>query len=209
MEKLAQAFSARKIPRGAVLLAPGQKIPGVYYLHSGAIRQYSISSGGNELTLHVLFPGAIFPAITLFENSESKYYYEALQSSEVRLIPTNEFEKYLKENTDILFQFAGRLLRGLDGMAKRIEATAFGDSSSRVISILLYLARHFGKENNQEIHITQKFTHQQIASLVGVTRERTSLELEKLKKKKLISYKMGVISIPNIKALEEELNQTI
>ncbi len=205
MKKLASAYPARVIPKGTILLAPGQKAQGVYYLHSGSIRQYSISPQGNELTLHLLFEGAIFPAIAMYDNSETKYYYEAFKTSKVSIVPIRDFEDYLKDNTQELFEFTGRLLKGLDGLARRIEATSFGDSYLRVISILLYLARHFGESNGKNIEIAQKLTHQQIASFVGVTRERTSLELGKLQEKKLVNYKSGIIKIPDIKKLEKEL----
>jgi CRP/FNR family transcriptional regulator, cyclic AMP receptor protein len=91
-------------------------------------------------------------------------------------------------------------------MAKRIEATAYGDSWARVISVLLYLARHFGEPDGEILLVKIKLTHQQIASFVGVTRERTSIELEKLQKSGLISYKSGVIKIPSVEKLEQELS---
>jgi CRP-like cAMP-binding protein len=199
-------YSIKSIPSGTILLAPGQKTQVVYYLKSGSIRQYSISPNGHELTLHILFPGSIFPAIALYEDSDSRYYYEALQDSEVSLIPLREYEEFLKDNPNDLYELTGRLLRGLDGMAKRIEATAYGDSWARVISVLLYLARHFGEPDGEILLVKIKLTHQQIASFVGVTRERTSIELEKLQKSGLISYKSGVIKIPSVEKLEQELS---
>ena len=89
---------------------------------------------------------------------------------------------------------------------KRVEHLVFSDAYRRVISILLYITKHFGEPTDKGILVGHRFTQQDIATLVGVTRETASLEMIKLEKKKLIKYVDHSILFENIKNLELELS---
>ena len=67
-------------------------------------------------------------------------------------------------------------------------------------------AKRFGKvEADGEITIMLPLTHQDIADIAGISRETASLAINKLEKKKIITYKKRLIAIKNIETLEEEL----
>ena len=71
--------------------------------------------------------------------------------------------------------------------------------------MLLLSASRFGSKNKSgEIEIQLTFTHQEIANLAGLTREATSLEMEKLKKKGLVVSKDRHLIIKDPKKLREE-----
>ena len=91
----------------------------------------------------------------------------------------------------------------------RIEHLVFSDAYRRVISVLLYIAKHFGKSKDSRIVIVDhRFTQQDIATLVGVARETASIELVKLEKKGLIKYVDHSMIIENIDLLSAELTST-
>jgi CRP/FNR family transcriptional regulator len=86
----------------------------------------------------------------------------------------------------------------------RIEYLGYGRAEEKIISTLLFLARHFGEQKNNEVQIQYLFTHKDIASFAGVSRETASRELEKLLKRKLIAYKKHLITIKDIHLLEAQ-----
>jgi len=88
----------------------------------------------------------------------------------------------------------------------RIEHLVFSDAYRRVISVLLYIAKHFGEESDNGIIVHHWFTQQDIATLVGVARETASNELIKLEKKGLIKHVDHSILFENIKKLNSELS---
>lgn len=102
----------------------------------------------------------------------------------------------------MLFDLTTRFAKGLNGLALRIEHLSSENVYTRVISLLLYLAAHFGSSSLVDLPLT----HQEVASLTGSTRETVSRQIERLKKKRLITYKRHTIVIKNPKKLKRELS---
>ena len=88
----------------------------------------------------------------------------------------------------------------------RVEHLVFSDAYRRVISVLLYISKHFGEKTDKGIVVHHRFTQQDIATLVGVVRETASKEMVKLEKKGLIRHINHAILFENINKLELELS---
>lgn len=95
----------------------------------------------------------------------------------------------------------GELLEDYAETLKRVEHLVFSDAYRRVISVLIYVAKHFGQKDTRGIVVHHKFTHQDIATLVGVARETASIEIAKLEKKGLIEYVDHSMLFNNVKNL--------
>jgi CRP-like cAMP-binding protein len=95
---------------------------------------------------------------------------------------------FIEANPYELLPFTKHLINGIEGLLKRIELMSFDNAQTRVFAALMYLSHHFGRTNKQEIVIESHFTHEDIAAITGLTRERVSIEMGKLKRAKLISY---------------------
>lgn len=173
-------FPTKQLAEGQSFLQPGDDISQLYYLEIGFVRQYVISADGVELTHHLYKPGSFFPLLLSLDVSESRFYFEAFTEAVVRPAPLDMVVPFLKNHPDILIDLNTRLLAGLNGLLHRLEVMSFGTAQTRVANGLLFLARHFGQAHANEILITQPFTHKNLSHFVGLTRETTSLELEKL-----------------------------
>lgn len=198
-----QQYKPLHIKEGEVLLQPGDEISHVYYLEEGHVRQYVISSEGAELTHHLYKPGSFFPLLLSLNNVENRFYIEAFTAVTLRPAPMTEVLPFLKQHPDLLIDLNHRLLAGLDGLLHRIEVMTFGSASTRVANSLLFMARHFGKEQGDELAITQPFTHKNLSHIAGLTRETTSLELEKLVQRNVIGRENNSYIIHNIAKLQQ------
>ena len=87
----------------------------------------------------------------------------------------------------------------------RMEHLVFSDAYRKVISVLLYITKHFGEKHAKGIIVNHRFTQQDIATLVGVARETASIEMVKLEKKGFIKYIDHSMLFENIKKLNSEL----
>jgi CRP/FNR family transcriptional regulator len=125
----------------------------------------------------------------------------------VRIAPANEFQTFLLSQPELLFRFSQRLLHGLNGMLLRVESLSLQNAKKRVISILLYLARHFGEQQGQQLILRPYFTHQELATFIGLARETTSIEISKLEKQGLIAYQESSFVILDPARLEAELHR--
>jgi len=198
-------FVVRNYKKGETLIRADDDPQGIFCLTKGYVRQYTISKTGFELTLHILKPLSYFPMIWAINGAPNIYFYEALTPVEVGRAPKDEVINFIKDKPAIIFELMSELLEDYAETLTRIEHLVFSDAYRRVISILLYIAKHFGEENKNGVIVRHRFTQQDIATLVGVARETASLEIAKLEKKGLVKYIEHSMIFKNISKLELEL----
>lgn len=177
---------------------------GVYYLRKGYIRVYSLSESGEELTLIILKPGDAFPLIWAINDSLNTQYCEAMTPIELLRSPREKFLEFLNDNPDILQELTSKILVRFEGLLERMDYLVFGNAYQKVASILVICAERFGKQNNKGILIKVPLTHRDIASLIGLTRETTSLEIKKLENSKIINQKGKYLVVRDINRLKDE-----
>ena len=97
-----------------------------------------------------------------------------------------------------------RMLRGLNGLMKRMEFLVFDSAYKKTILLLLYYVKNFS-DDKVKGKLLIPLTHREIAAWIGTTRETASLQIETLKKKNLIEYHRRYILIPNVETLEKEI----
>lgn len=204
-ENFYKHFKTRLYKKGETLIRADDDPQGIFYLNKGYIRQYTISNLGTELTLHILKPPSYFPMVWAINGTPNVYYFEALTPVEVGRAPRDEVVTFIKDKPDIIFGLMSELLEEYAESLKRVEHLVFSDAYRRVISVLIYIAKHFGQKNVRGVKVRHRFTHQDIATLVGVARETASLEIVKLEKKGLIEFIDHSMLFNNIKKLEREL----
>lgn len=207
LENFFSRYKIQNVKKGSILITPHTRLTQIFYLKKGFVRLFIISPQGTELTLHIFKPPAHFPMLFSLNQRPNIYHFQAMTDVKLIAAPEKDVVNFLKSDQELLFYFSKRLFAGIEGLMVRIESIIFGNAYSRVISMLLYLAKHFGKEIDGEMVIDNKFTHQDIAMLVGISREHTSIELEKLEKQKLIIIERHKIIIPDLNRLKKEKQQ--
>ncbi len=135
------------------------------------------------------------------------YYFEALTPVEVGRAPRERVVNFIQDKPTLLFALMSELLEDYAEVLTRVEHLVFSDAYRRVVSILLYIAKHFGTEQGKDgVIVHHRFTQQDIATLVGVARETAGSELVKLEKKGLIRHIGHSMLFESIKKLSAELN---
>jgi len=202
----AQFKATQQFKKSQLILGPAAEPSGIFYVKSGFVRLYLISESGKELTLNIFKPGTYFSMIWALNDVPNIYFYESLTDVLLLKAPKDEVLKHVIDNPEVLLDLTKRTLRGLDGMTRLMEALVTGTAYQQIASVLLVLARRFGKNNgsDHELTIELPLTHRIIGTLAGLSRESTSLELEKLTKDKTISQKNHLILIKDLKKLEEK-----
>jgi CRP-like cAMP-binding protein len=207
--KLEDFFSDGKIieyKKNEMILRPEDIPQGIFYLEKGFVRMSTILEDGRELTLNIFKPGTYFSMFWAIADIENAYFFQAITDVVVKRIPKEKTIPFLKENPEILFDLTKRILSGMNGLLKNMEYLLSGHAEKRIAAVLILSAKRFGiKKGGGKIEIELPLTHQDIANLSGLTRETTSLELEKLKKQKLIRYVHHKVIIQNLKKLQEKI----
>ncbi len=198
-------FTKLTYAKGEVVLRAGDPPAGVLYLKKGFVRQSFIAQNGDMLVVHVYRPGSFFPMTWVINDTPNRYYFEALTPVEILRAPREEVRRFLKQNPGETERVFSRILHGLSGVLMRMEHLVFESAYHKVVLLLLYYAKNFGE--NQTGKLSLPLTHKEIAAWIGTTRETASLQIEALKKKRLIEYSRRMIVIPNLSALEKEVDE--
>ncbi len=206
VQKFFSLYKTIEYKRGQTILYPDKTPPGSFYLKRGAIREYTVSENGVELTIHIFTAGSFFPTTWIVNGTPNRYYFETITPVILSIAPKHDTLQFLRENPDVLFDLTRRLLQGLDKLSFRIELLVFDKADKKVASILLFLSRHFGKTTGNTVYIDHLFSHREIASLAGVSRETASRELENLRKEGIITYKREIL-INDLQLLEKKLSK--
>lgn len=199
-------FTIRKYKKGEMLIRADDDPLGIFCLTKGYVRQYTISKTGFELTLHILRPISYFPMVWAVNGTPNVYFFEALTEVEVGRAPRDQVVNFIKDKPTIIFELLSELIEDYAESLTRIEHLVFSDAYRRVISVLLYISKHFGVKTDKGVMVNHRFTQQDIATLVGVARETASNEMVKLEKKGLIKYIDHSILFENIEKLNSELS---
>lgn len=187
------------------LLHPCHNIEQVYYLCSGAIRQYTLAKNGNELTITIFKPGTMLFFLQLFNqsNSENQYYYQALEPSTVQIAPFLETKTYLQAHGKLLLEFLGRMSRGLEGFSNYFRIMILGTGCEKVSALLLMLSERFGKQIKEGTLIDLALTHYDLACMIGISRETLSKIMEQLEQQRLLVHKSKKTIIINLLGLQK------
>ncbi len=175
-----------------MILYQGEVPRSVCIIKSGVVRVYSISSQGEDkmVTLHT--KGEIFPSSWIFQKSSSAlFFYEALTDCDVTFVPRSQFIDFMQGTPSNYAALLDYFTTNYAASLIRINALEQPKARDKLVHTLFYLSQRFGKKTtDNKIEITISLTHQNLASLVGITRETTAVELNILKKQKVLTYRM-------------------
>ncbi len=203
-----QQYSLLHFKKNETILSAGSDIVDIFYLKKGFVRQSLITVDGEDITLHVFKPVSFFPImLALGKKSLSKYTFSALEALDLRRAPYEKMEAFLKTEPDVLFDLATRLSQGLNGLLTKIETGTFTNAYEKVVSLLLYLSKQFGKETGSSITITLPLTHPDIASWTGLQRETVSRQIEVLQDKGILHREKNHLVIIDMHKLQKEAQQ--
>lgn len=176
----------------------------VFFIKSGYIRVFRISEEGEELTLTILKAHDFFPLTYGLGVNGYHYYLEAITSLELWKAPQEHFMRYIRNDHELFFELTNRLFVRFDGVLARMESMVFSNAYAKVATILFMCAQNFGEENGEQIIVRVPLTHKDIATMIGITRETTSLEMKKLERKGLITRQGKFLIVTNLDQLKKE-----
>lgn len=188
--------------RGDVVIRGDDEPTGVYLLKNGTVKMSSISEDGEELAVNIFKPGTFFPMGWALGEIDNAYYYQTLSSAKMVRVPKAEFVQFLKDNPEVLYDLTRRIVIGLDGLIFNIRHLLTGSASSKIAVTLYTLARRFGIKKHGHIEIGLTLTHQEISNFVGLTRETTTISINRLIKEGLILQKQRKLIVKDMEALK-------
>ncbi len=163
----------------------------------GLVKVYRESEGGREVVLAILGSGEWLGELSLLDDLPRSASATALEPADLLVVPRDAFRKHMVTYPEIalvMLRLLARRLRRTDGL---IADAAFLDATERVASILLDLGKRFGHAMGPSIEIPLHLRQQDMAAMVGVTRESLNRALVTLESEGLITYGRMRITLLN------------
>jgi CRP/FNR family cyclic AMP-dependent transcriptional regulator len=173
---LARVVSRKSYARGSQILGAGDPTDSLYILISGRIKVLMSDLDGKEVILSILGPNEFFGEMGLIDNSPRSANVVALESCELICISKADFKRCLAENFEMAMTVMRGLVKRLREADKQIGSLALMDVFGRVARLLLESAEDIDGEKV----VTRKLSKQDIARMIGASREMVSRVMKHL-----------------------------
>ena len=201
LARLAEQVEIHELRRRDVIYLPGDPGNSLYFVNGGRIKISIVTRDGKALTLMYCGPSEAFGESCLIEGSPREEMAEVLENAMITEVPRDRFDELLSTSAALGYQMTMLLAKRRRYIENKLEALVFRDVTSKLAELLLDLARDYGVQSKRGTLVALKITHQELANLIGSTRETVSLTLAEFKKKKYISTEGRKVLITDAESL--------
>ncbi|UMZ72644.1 Crp/Fnr family transcriptional regulator [Natranaerofaba carboxydovora] len=202
---LVELAEYQEYKQGEIIFFEGEPGEAMYVIEKGKVKILKDNVEGKEQILNVVQKGDVFAEVVIFDDRPYPATAEVVEDSLIAAIKKESFDQMLYLNPQIavkMMRLMGKRLREAQG---KIADLALKNTDKRVLSTICKLARKHGRElTDQKVKIELSLTHQQLANMVGSSRETVSRILSKFKKEGLIDFDKSHIIVNNLGQLEDE-----
>jgi CRP-like cAMP-binding protein len=174
------------IPKHTIIQTPDSSHLGLYLVKKGKLRIYKLSSSGKQFTIGIIGHGNTFGETSLFSMETKDTYIETIEDTLLCLFKDDDFEAFLVERPKLLMNILKRMGEKINEQNLMLEQLANYDIKQRLMYWLIKLANEFGNEEGEIITIDLALSHQELANMIGSTRESVTSTLNELVKEEVI-----------------------
>ncbi|MDR3709794.1 MAG: Crp/Fnr family transcriptional regulator [Capsulimonadaceae bacterium] len=184
---LERAGEERSYRRRQIVFMADQLNDYVYLLSSGRVKLVRVSPTGREITLYIVNPMEFFGEAHLFDDNVSyDMTAEVLEDADVVVFRRTEIVEALTRSPESMRELTILQANRRAQAENRLTEYVFYDVPTRVARLLTRLSSTHGRYSKGGSLIRLKLTHQEIANLIGSTRETTTLILNDFRRRGLI-----------------------
>ncbi|NMG16201.1 Crp/Fnr family transcriptional regulator [Aromatoleum bremense] len=172
----------RRIPRGQSVVHAGERSDFVYLVLTGSLKVVVSDEDGREVILTILGQGELFGEMGMFGEQPRSATVVAVMPSDLVMIAKNDFRTIMQGNFEVAWRIMANLADRLRNADRKIESLALMDVYGRVARLLLEMS----EEVNGDAVVVRKITKQDIAKMIGASREMVSRVMKDLAAQGLI-----------------------
>jgi CRP/FNR family transcriptional regulator len=169
----------------------------------GKVRLYKLNADGKQFTLDILNEGNVFGEMDMISLGTRDMYIETIEECDICRMDKDRFEHFLIEHPRFMMNMIKVLSDRISGMSSLAQHLALGNLQDKILYVLLKLSDQFALQSREEYcKINFPLSHQEIANLVGATREAVTTALQELVKEKVIKTGFKTIYIHREKLMK-------
>jgi len=198
LKDIAKLEIRKEYKKGSVIFFEGEKGDAFYYILSGKVKMYKTDDEGKEIILNIFGEGSVIGEVTMFNDIDYPATAEVIEDAVLGMIYNREIENLVASHKDLALQIIKVLTKRLYHSQMNVKEMALTNVYLRTKNVLLNLAKEHGIKTSRGIELNLDITRQDIANIVGTTRETASRVMSELKKAGEIDIIGRKIIIKNI-----------
>ena len=199
LDEIVPLVVQRRLPKGTVIFHENDPASAFYLVKTGRVKVYKISREGREQVLAMLGDGQIFGDVPTFDGGPYPATAATMADTEIYLIRREDLLEVVRRHPDIAIKIIAVLGQRLRQALELVRDLSFKQVPHRLAGLLLKLADEYGEETEKGTLINLPLSRQELADIVGTSRETVTRELKKMEREGLL-----VINRRNITVADRE-----
>jgi CRP-like cAMP-binding protein len=199
----------RKLKKGEPVYLPHEQADGVLLVAHGRVKICHATPDGKQSILGFIDAGEIFGELALLGSNRRDEYVETTEKTTLVLLPKQALEKVIRKYPDIVLGVTKLIGSRRQRVEKRLRNLLFRSNRERVIHLLLELCEKYGHPTEEGISLNIRLSHQEMACIIGSTRETVTVVLGQLQKEQLLKISRRRVVISDLARLAAEVNESV
>jgi len=201
----------KSFAKGTTIYFPQDEADAVFLLVSGRVRLGSATPDGKLAILGFIEAGELFGELSLVDVSQREERSEAVRNSVVVVLPTKILCEIMDESPSLAIGVTKLIGFRRKRVERRLKSLLFRSNRERLIALLLDLSEQYGKTipgpvTKGAVHLDIKLSHQDLANIIGATREAVTITLGEMQQQGLLTIQRQSIILKDITLLAAEAN---
>jgi CRP/FNR family transcriptional regulator, cyclic AMP receptor protein len=205
VQKLASITSAAVYPKGATLFVEGQSPRGVFILCAGKVKLSTSSADGRTLILRISEAGEVLGLPATVTGKAYELTAEVIEPTQANFIARTDFLAFLREHGEAALRVAQQLGETYHSAISEMRTIGLSHSAGEKLARFLLDLSTEHDAGEGDIKLTLTLTHEEIAQMIGASRETVTRLFSDFKKKQLLQVKGSTLIIKNKAGLESVL----
>jgi CRP/FNR family cyclic AMP-dependent transcriptional regulator len=195
---------ATAYPQGAVLFVEGQLPRGIFVICKGSVKLSINSPNGRTMIVKLAEAGEVLGMSATISGKPYEVTAETIDPCQINFVKREDFLKFLRDDVDACFKVAEQLGEKYHNACKEVRSLGLSHSAvEKLAALLLEWSAKNGENMKAEPRLKIRLTHEEIAQMIGTSRETVTRLFAELKKRKIVQAKGSTLVIQNSSALKE------
>jgi len=205
LQRLSEITAPATYPKGATLFVEGQPSRGVFVLCSGHVKLSTSSSDGKTLILRISEPGDLLGLPATISGRPYEVTADVAEPTQANFISRGDFLNFLRDHGEVSLRVARELSEAYQATFAEMRTIGLSHSArEKLARFLLDWSAHHPSENGS-IRFSLMLTHEEIAQMIGASRETVTRLFADMKKKNLLQIRGSSVTISDKQGLERLL----
>lgn len=189
LKRIEKMTSMRTIKKGEFIYFPDTPSTSVFFLKKGRVKIVGYTDEGKEIIKKILWPGDIFGELGLIDEEKRSDFSQAMDDDVlICAMDKNDMMKMMGSNDKLNIKVMKLIGLRLRKMERRVMSLVGKSARTRLIEFICEMAEERGKKVGDEVLVKHRLTHQDIANLNAISRQKTTSILNDLREENLINF---------------------